>query len=317
LLTRDGVGSPAKTVDIHRILCPTDFSATSARAFEHAVALAAWYEAALTILHVTSDTIVPFSEVAYIGNPMLMDPGVLDQTLSDLSALAAPARRIGLRADTEVREGGPAAEILDAARELPADLVVMGTHGRTGFERFVLGSVTETVLRRVPCPVLTVPIHAPAHPGPMFFKRILCATDFSPASEAAVRYAASLAVEADGSLLLVHVLDRDEARPRPGPGANGHEANFECAARARLRAALPAESRQWCSVEENVAAGKPGAEILRFARDRDAGLIVMGVHGRGILDLMAFGSVTHEVVRDAACPVLTVRSSTPRVGSQR
>jgi nucleotide-binding universal stress UspA family protein len=310
LLTRDGVGSPAKTIEIHRILCPTDLSATSAHAFEHAVALAAWYEAALSILHVTQSAVVPYSELAYIGTPLLLEPGVHDRTLAELSALAAPARKIGLRADADVRQGNPAAEILDAARELPADLVVMGTHGRSGFGRFVLGSVTETVLRRVPCPVLTVPVHAPAHPGPTFFKRILCATDFSPASAAAVRYAASLAVEAGGSLLLVHVLDRDVARVRPERGANGHEPDFECAARRMLQATLPAEPRQWCSVEEIVASGKPAPEILRLAREREAGLVVMGVHGRGILDLMAFGSVTHEVVRDAACPVLTVRSRT-------
>jgi nucleotide-binding universal stress UspA family protein len=303
------VKSPEKTIAMHRILCPTDFSPASEHAFEHAVALATWYEAALTILHVTSNTIVPFSEVAYIGNPMLMDPVVLDQTMSQLAALAAPARKIGLRTDTEVREGKPAAEILDVARDLPADLVVMGTHGRRDFERFVLGSVTETVLRRVSCPVLTVPVHAPAHPQPMFFKRILCATDFSPASEAAVRYAASLAEEADGVLILVHVLDRERAARRP-PGANGHEPDFECAARMMLRAALPRERREWCSVDEVVVSGKPAPEILRLAQEREAGLIVMGVHGRGILDLMAFGSVTHEVVREGTCPVLTVRSPT-------
>jgi nucleotide-binding universal stress UspA family protein len=187
--------------------------------------------------------------------------------------------------------------------------VVMGTHGPSGFGRFVLGSVTETVLRRVACPVLTVPVHAPAHPGSMFFKRVVCATDFSPASAAAVGYAASLAEEADGSLILVHVLDRERAERRP-PGANGHEPHFECAARMMLRAALPPERREWCSVEDVVVSGKPASEILRLAEERAAGLIVMGVHGRGILDLMAFGSVTHEVVRDAACPVLTVRLPT-------
>jgi nucleotide-binding universal stress UspA family protein len=308
LADQPGVSSPAKTIDVHRILCPTDFSPTSTRAFEHAVALAAWCDAALAILHVMPDAVVPSSELAYMGNPMLLDPGLRDQTLSDLAGLAAPARKIGLRADAELREGRPAAEIVAAARDLPADLVVMGTHGRTGIGRFVLGSVTETVLRRVMCPVLTVPVHAPGQPGPMFFKRIVCATDFSPASAAAVRYAASLAQEADGSLLLVHVLDRNEPRGRPDPGGNGHEPNFECAARRMLRAALPSEARQWCSVEEVVVSGEPAPEILRLARQREAGILVMGVHGRSLLDLMAFGSVTHQVVQEAACPVLTVRS---------
>jgi nucleotide-binding universal stress UspA family protein len=307
LLNCDDVGTPAKSIDIRRILCPTDFSASSARAFQHAATLAAWYEAALTVVYVMPVTVVPASELAYMANPMLLDTGLREHIRADLSALAAPARRVGLRIDTDFRDGRPAAEIVTAARELPADLVVMGTHGRSGFQRLVLGSVTETVLRRVACPVLTVPVHAPVPPSALFFKRILCATDFSPASAAAVRYAASLAEEAEGSLLLVHVLDRDKPSALAKPQGNGRHPDFECAARMMLRSALPPQDREWCSSEEIVTWGKPGSEIVRLAQEREAGLVVMGVHGRGLLDLMAFGSVTHQVVRDAACPVLTVR----------
>ena len=141
----------------------------------------------------------------------------------------------------------------------------------------------------------------------MFFKRIVCATDFSPASEAAVRYATALAAEADASLFLVHVLDRAGLGLRPEPAGNGHPPDFECAARAQLRRAVPPETREWCRAQEVVACGKAAPEILRLAAEHQAGLIVMGVHGRSLLDLMAFGSVTHQVVREAACPVLTVR----------
>lgn len=284
-------------IDFRRILCPTDFSVFSARALEHAIALAAWYGAALTVLHVLPDTVVPASGLAYMASPMLMDPALREAIRADLSSLVAPARGMGLHADGELREGKPEAEVVRAAQDLHADLVVMGTHGRSGFQRWVLGSVTETVLRRAPCPVLTVPAPAPGRPGPMLFKRILCATDFSPASEAAVTFATSLAEEADACLLLVHVLDR--------PG-DGHD--FQCAARARLRRALPPEAREYCLPEEIVMCGKAAPEILRLAAEREAGLIVMGVHGRSPLDLMAFGSVTQQVVREAVCPVLTVRS---------
>ena len=252
--------TPSTTrIDIRRILSPTDFSASSSRAFDHAMTVAAWYEAALTVLHVLPDK--------------------------------------------------PASEIVAAAGELPADLVVMGTHGRGGFRRLVLGSVAESVLRTAPCPVLTVPPHAPDHPGPMFLKRLLCATDFSPASEAAVRYAVSLAEEAQACLLLVHVLDRTRSAGTLGPdGAEvDPEADIEQAARAQLRRTLPPEARDWCLPVEIVTCGKVAPEILRLAREREAGLIVMGVHGRSLLDPMALGSATHTVVREATCPVLTVR----------
>src|SRR4029079_5134329 len=137
------------------------------------------------------------------------------------TSLVGPARRAGLQARGKLRDGDPATETVGMARELRADLIVMGTSGRSGFSRWVLGSVAETVLRRAPCPVLTVPPRAGDDADPMFFKRIVCAADFSPASEAAVRYATALAAEADASLLLVHVLDRPGSGSRPEPGIGG------------------------------------------------------------------------------------------------
>jgi nucleotide-binding universal stress UspA family protein len=295
--------------EIRRILCPTDFSAFSGPSFERAVTLAAWYEAALTVLHVVPDTMAPASGLTRMANPVLLDPTLPAVIEHDLSCVVAPARRAGLRAEGELREGKPAAEIVRVAQELPADLIVMGTHGRSGFQRWVLGSVAETVLRRAPCPVLTVPAGAVQRPSSMLFKRILCATDFSPASEVAAGYAASLAAEADGCLLLVHVLDRPAAGARieAGPDGNGRRPDFECAARVLLRRALPESARDGYLLEEIVTHGKAAPEILRLATEWEAGLIVMGAHGRSLLDLMAFGSVTHQVVREAACPVLTVR----------
>ena len=307
-----GVSTTLTKVEMRRILCPTDFSAPSTRAFEHALVLAAWYQAPLTVLHVAPEPMVAsplVSAVAlpYPGGPLALDGSWRTAIEDELSAVVDPASRAGLRASGEVREGNPATETVRVAQEVGADLIVMGTHGRAGFQRFMLGSVAETVLRRAFCPVLTVPPRAADHPGSMFFKRILCATDFSPASEAAVRYAASLAAEADGSLLLVHVIDRLAAPPRGGRPDNGGVPDYECAARAQLQRAVPPAAREFCRVEETVAHGKAAPAIVRLAAEREVGLVVMGVHGRSMLDLMAFGSVTHDVVRQAECPVLTVR----------
>ena len=310
-----GVSTTLIKVEMRRILCPTDFSEPSARAFEHALVLAAWYQAPLTVLHVAPEPMVasPLVSAAalpYPGGPFVADSSWREGVDAELASQVGPAERAGLRASGDVREGHPATETVRAAQELGADLIVMGTHGRTGFQRFVLGSVAETVLRRAPCPVLTVPPRAADHPGSMFFKRILCATDFSPASEAAVHYAASLAAEADASLFLVHVLDKPGVAPGPHarrPG-NGGPPDYECAAKTQLQRAVPQGAREFCRVEEIVVAqGRAAPAILRQATEREVGLVVMGVHGRSMLDLMAFGSVTHEVVRQAECPVLTVR----------
>jgi nucleotide-binding universal stress UspA family protein len=303
-------------IDIRRILYPTDFSDPSRRAFEYALAVAAWYEAALTALHVIPETMAPGSEMAHLGNPMLLVPTAQEAARYDLAAVAATARKLGLHAETDLREGKPATEIVALADALPADLVVMSTHGRAGVPRWVLGSVAETVLRRVQCPVLTVPAHAPEHPGPLFFKTILCATDFSPASSAALRYAVSLAVEAEARLTLAHVLDLEKLRGlEHHRDRDGRQLDFERAAGSMLRSQLQKHPPDGFSSDTAVAWGAPASQILRLARAPNAGLIVMGVHGRSLLDLMAFGSVTHDVVRAAACPVLTVRPPSGRNGS--
>jgi len=292
---------PSK-IEMRRIVCPTDFSASSSRAFEHALALAAWYRAAVTVLHVVPEPLAAAAALSYPYGSAVLEGSLGEAAEADLASLVGPAQRAGLNAAAEVRDGQPAAEIVRMGQELRADLIVMGTHGRAGFQRFLLGSVAETVLRRATCPVLTVPPGARGKADPLFFKSILCATDFSPSSEAAVHYATALAAEADASLYVAHVLDRPGAEdPR------GRAVDFGTAALAQLRRAVPPEAREWFRVREVVSRGPAAEQIVSLAARYDVGLVVMGVHGRGMLDLMAFGSVTHHVVRDASCPVLTVR----------
>jgi nucleotide-binding universal stress UspA family protein len=191
-------------------------------------------------------------------------------------------------------------------------LLVMGTHGRSGFERLLLGSVAEKVLRKAGCPVMTVPKLSDTAPaGPVLYKRILCPVDFSESSLRALQYAVSLAQETDGQLTVLHVI--------------AHE--FELSAGIRYDAAVSVknvlEAREQAllrRLQEIVAGapdfgrldslmthGKPWREILRVAGDRDCDVIVMGVQGRGAADLLLFGSTTQHVVREAACPVLTLR----------
>jgi nucleotide-binding universal stress UspA family protein len=187
----------------------------------------------------------------------------------------------------------------------------MGTHGRGGFERWVLGSVTEKVLRKVGCPVMTIPPPFEGTRAPVAFKRILCALDFSEASLNALRYALSLAQENDAELALLHAVewlveDQPGAEP-PVFDVPEYRRYLERDARARLHRAVPEEARDWCHPVELLGAGRAWKEILRVARERESQLIVMGVHGRSAVDLMLFGSTTHHVIRSACCPVLTIR----------
>jgi nucleotide-binding universal stress UspA family protein len=218
----------------------------------------------------------------------------------------------------DIVEGSTATAILAAADAMPADLLVMGTHGRSGFERLVLGSVAEKVLRKATCPMLTVPRGVPdVVPLPMdLFKKIVCAIDFSDCSMHALNYATSLAQEADAHLTVVHVLELPPDVFREGhedmltapPRLREYIAVTEEESRARLRDAISDRVREYCTVDTVLAAGKPYREIIRIAEEQSADLLVIGTHGRGTVDRLLFGSTAQHVVRQATCPVLTLRT---------
>jgi nucleotide-binding universal stress UspA family protein len=275
-----------------RILCPTDFSCFSERALAYAVALADPRETVLTVLHVVPSLIPP---AAVPVTPQL-DARARQVALDSLGRFAEPARRAGIETELEVREGSIAGHVVKLAEALPADLLVMGTHGVGAFEGVRLGSVTEEVLSRVRCPILTVPLALPEH-GSVLRARletILCPLDFADPAARALRIAASLARANGARLLLLHVLE--------GVAEDDYEG------RARLASALEPEDRAALRTEEVLAVGKPHVEILRLAAERAADLVVVGVHGRRRTDLWRLGSSAQHVVRGAICPVLKVRS---------
>jgi nucleotide-binding universal stress UspA family protein len=297
-------------ISIHRILCPVDFSEASRRALEHAAALARWYEARLFALHV-----VPLVPTTLSFPPAIsaatMEPVPPEAFHAELRRFVAPAADT-VPAETVVMSGDPARTVLEQARALEADLVVLGTHGRSGFERLVLGSVAEKVLRRATCPVLTVPPAVAEHPATARppYQRILCPVDFSATSDRALRYAFSLAEEAKARLTVLHVLEwfpEQEIREHRHFDVPEYRRFLEEDARRRLAEAIPEDVRTWCEPVEKVGCGKPYREILRVAAEDRSDAVVMGVHGRGALDVALFGSTTNQVVRQAHCPVLTVR----------
>jgi nucleotide-binding universal stress UspA family protein len=305
-------------IEISRILCPIDFSDFSRRALDHAVAMARWYESTITLLHVFS--VVPVAAYAP-GTPMhpsvVLTPADRDELLASMRRFAEDEAGSSVPIGFEICQGTAAAEILARARAMPSDLIVMGTHGRSGFERLVLGSVTEKVLRKAACPVLSVPRHVrDAVPAPpVLFKDLLCAVDFSDCSINALNYAMSLAQEADARLTVLHVIELPPELP-PGlyetvQAGPRNIAEYIAAAeedrRERLKAAVPETVRAYCIVDTLLGTGKPYREILRVATEQDSDVIVIGIHGRGAADLLFFGSTAQHVVRQATCPVLTLR----------
>ena len=292
-----------------QILCPIDFSDFSRHSLSHARAIAGQHASTLTLLHVCPLTAVPYA----LGLPVVP---VSVPTAVDLRAVVESMRHFA-RTDVgpsvatqfEIGEGDVASEILDRAAAMPSDLIVMGTHGRSGLDRLVLGSVTEKVIRKATCPVLTVP--PPMEDvAPAAFTRILCAIDFSDTSLRALEYAVSLKQDTGAHLTLVHVV---EVSPAPAVGGDLEErtlgAYVAAAAHARaerLQRMVPENLNADPCVETVVAIGSAHREILRIATERASNVIVLGAHGFGVTRLL-FGSAAHHIVRQAHCPVLTIR----------
>lgn len=300
-----------RPVTLTRVLCPTDFSEFSSTALDYAAALALSYGSTLRLVHV----ITPFP----ITGPYLDLPGggplyeaAADQARTSLAAEAGRVSRTGVRIETELREGTAVQEILTAAAEWPADLIVMGTHGRGGFERLVLGSVAEKVLRKAPCAVLAVPHDAIAgvRTTGAQINHVLCPHDGSSASALGVAHAVSLAERTGAKLTLMSVVEAlPDGDTFTGPGYAAYREAREAHARQALDTAVTPEVRVACNVRDRLVFGHPAQQILEVAAQERPDVVVMGIHGRGALDLLMFGSTTNHVVRHAPCPVLTVRQA--------
>ena len=144
-------------ISIRRVLAPTDFSDSSTPAVRYAAELTTKFGAGLTLLHVVQDLTLVVPDVM-MPTPVTT-PALADMMEGAKAGLVAFVKRLGLEGlnpKTEVRIGAPAAEIVTAAADLKADLLCVGTHGRTGLAHFLLGSVAERIVRHSPCPVLTV-----------------------------------------------------------------------------------------------------------------------------------------------------------------
>ena len=212
-----------------------------------------------------------------------------------------------------IATGHTADEISRLAEVKSADLVIAATHGRSGLKRFLLGSVTERLMRILPCPLLIVPGPVPDAPDvidqPLRFQRILIGCDFSPDADLAFRYGLSLAQEFQSELYLVHVIEKP-AYPIPADNTAGNEDDFQPVMqnhlKEKLTALIPPEALNWCSPNMVLLEGQPDEELTRYAVSQNIDLIVLGVRGQGLVEKLFVGSTTDRVVRRAPCPVLSV-----------
>jgi nucleotide-binding universal stress UspA family protein len=297
---------------ITRILVPTDFSATSDVALRYGRQLAEQVRASLHLVHAFEDpyATASFAAEMYSPLPLTLREDMIRDIRQKLAGLLAGDQGAPPDGTAEIVTGPAAGAIVDYAKSVDADLIVIGTHGRGGVAHLVLGSVAERVVRTAACPVLTV---RQTHGTDI--RRILVPTDFSATADDALDSASWLAERFGAALQLLHVLD--DPSVAGGLAAEAYIAEAPTMRTALLRDAQSRLAHRATSLPSNVRAasevlfGRGAATIADYAAARDIDLIVMGTHGRTGLTHLLLGSVAERVVRTAPCPVLTIRHVAP------
>jgi len=290
-----------------RILCPIDLTPESDEALRYGIALAKAYDADLLVMHCADGySIGGFSERAKLLKRV-------ETSVHKHMRFPTPA---DFKWQAILVDGDPKDAIVEEAAARGVDMIVMLSRRRP-YAAALLGSTAESVCRTAPCPVMVTHTReldwAGKTTNEVGLRRVLVAYDFSSDSELALSYALSLAQEYKAELHMLHVLPSRAHRPELPEVANllnGMEMGFQEAA-VKLKAALPAETRQTCEVKQAVREGHPYREVLAYADEAGIDLICMGASGTGFGMRALFGSNADRVLRQAPCPVLITRPLRP------
>lgn len=297
-------------VKLNKILCATDFSDLSNHAVFYGASLAREYDATLYLCHVIDlSSATMYGEATY----------AFESQLTHMEDYAHKRmKRIMGKYDVEwnplVTIGSAADEINRLAQETEVDLAITATRGRSGLKRLVLGSVTEHVMRSLPCPLLTVhgADNDPAltREREIKFGRILVGCDFSSDSNLALEYGLGLAQEFQSDLYIVHVLEppRYKNLPKSVEGAREQiRKSLHKQMKDQLEALVPEEAYNWCKPKTRLLSGVAHEELVKFADIQDIDLVILGVRGHSLVESLFVGATTERVIRKADCAVMSVR----------
>jgi nucleotide-binding universal stress UspA family protein len=291
----------AKTAaGFRNILFATDFSPAAAQAVPYVKRMAKHYDADVVALYVRPPVVNPVMEPATW--PIDIETAKAQDEFCRKELLDSFA---GIRTKVLIEEGRINLCLKATMEAYHTDLVVIGTRGRTGATKLLLGSVAEEIFRTATCPVLTVGPHATMAggiTGPI--REILYATDFSPESQHAADYAISMAQEFQSRLILLHVISKTKT------GELVSATDLTTSSEQLLRKIVSPEAAVWCKPEYFVLHGDPAEQIIEFAKLREPDLVVLGVRPESGVPGAATHlpiATAHQVVSHVPCPVLTVR----------
>ncbi|HYK87488.1 MAG TPA: universal stress protein [Acidobacteriota bacterium] len=269
----------------HKILVPTDLTSTSAAALQFARVLHQQFGGAVHLLHVQHFDLPP-----YFSSGQLQS---LKRDLKKSAKIAAEYLRkessdaLGFEAEASVVAGHPVEAILEATGSLAADLIVMGTHGRRGADRFWLGSVAERILHESPKPILAVRDGTAAAP----LEHILCPVSFSAVGRETLQYAAAIAEAGKLRMTVIHAVEEKDKQ-------------IDCTL-------VPDDVRKRCRIEELTYHGDAAGAILTAAHEMKPDVIVMGAERRASVFGMLFSGTTERIMQWGEAPLMVVpRSAT-------
>jgi nucleotide-binding universal stress UspA family protein len=292
---------------IQRVVYATDLSTISEPAWDEAKQLGHLFGAEILLLHVVPPPVILPSEGYF--PPQLFEEltqSARRESEKGLDRLLGSVAGSGVKVRVRLERGPVAQRILEVAAEEAADLLVVGTHGRTGLERALLGSVADRLVRQATCPVLTVRPTVGSMPRGAL-RRICYATDFSPTARAAWPWVVAIAGAANAEVDLVHVTFEPVPDRHLSAEALGQMAHaFREQGRTEAERFLERSTLRRERVQVRLPQGDPGEQIVHRAREQAADLIVMGTHGWSGLVRWMLGSVAYRVIQTAPCPVLTI-----------
>lgn len=318
-----------------KIMCAIDFSDFTDMILTYGKALANEFDADLCLCHVTSS---PFVVAGYISPYANYAKVEEEHQQYAVQKLEGYGKDLNMACEVLVSSGYPSDEISRLAMENSVDMVIAATYGTSGIKRFFTGSVTDLLVKTLPCPLLVLNPSkqdlTPMRYEKIQLNKILLGCDFSRDSMHAFNYAIGLAQEFQSELHLVHVV-----KPMEHPAASGShsitglsrdypawdmrdyhgflEKEKEWADQqekvlferleTQLQEMLPEDCRNWCTPITALLKGIPYEELIAYAQDNEIDVMVLGIHGHNFFDKFLVGSTTDRVISRTTCPVLTVR----------
>ncbi len=290
------------------IFCAADFSEFSGSVAAYGIAMARWFKARLYICHVIDlPTVSVYGEAVF--DPLEYQNRFMDTARHEIDRMLGDA---GVEYQPLVTVGSTTEEISRLAREHIADLVITATHGRAGLKRFFLGSVTERLMRVLPCPLLVLrgsEEMVEGMPENFPFRKILVGCDFSQDSNLALEYGLGMARSFESELHLVHVIEPSGYKnllKLPHEERKRLKQDLYDIIKVKLNSLVPEDAEGQTKIKTELLSGKPYAELVQYADKNGIDLISLGIRGHGMVEELLVGSTTDRVIRQSPCPVMSI-----------